>query len=543
MTQTGWLLLFFAVFYLLPLDLQPLWMPDETRYAEISREMVSSGDWVVPHLLGLRYFEKPIAGYWLNSLSQLLLGESNFSVRFASSVSTLLSALLVVWFALRLWGDRKRAFAAGLIYLSCLLVYGIGSYSELDAIFTLWINAIMLSLYLACSARRVSGKVLAWLGVGVVCGMAFLTKGFIALALPVIVALPYMIWQRRFRELLCFGPLAILSAVIISAPWALLVAQREPDFWNYFFWVEHIQRFSASNAQHKSPFWYYIPILILGLIPWLGLLPGLLQRQWRSRFVRAEYGYLALWVLMPLLFFSVAKGKLLTYILPCFAPMALLLAVVLCDMLQQKNLRLLKINAWLNGLLALVAAGTLVFASYEIYSVLESYKLSIGMGIFSLCLLLALGQLKNPARLWPLNAFISVILGLGVIMALPRTVIDSKMPQPFINAHLAELNKARWLVSNNTGVASALAWETQNSNIILLNVQGELKYGLGYDDVGQRYVTNDHFAAWLSQARRTGDVAVLLRSKNKNDVIKLPKADQQMTQYRFILLIYRQSHG
>ncbi|KHN54732.1 lipid IV(A) 4-amino-4-deoxy-L-arabinosyltransferase [Pectobacterium fontis] len=537
----------FALLYLLPLNGRWLWSPDETRYAEISREMLQRGDWIVPHLLGIRYFEKPVAGYWLNNSSQWLFGHTNFAVRFASVFSTALSALLVFGLAILLWKNRRTALLATTIYLTSLLVYGIGTYSVLDPMVTLWMTAALFSHALIQRATLTRERLIAWGLMGLACGMGFMTKGFLALALPVISVLPAALAQKRIKELLLFGPLAIVVAVLLSAPWALAVHARETDYWHYFFWIEHIQRFAEDNAQHKAPFWYYLPVLILGTFPWLALLPGALRSGWAERKAHPERLLLLCWIVMPLLFFSIAKGKLLTYILPCFAPLALLMAAWLSGLSQAIRERVLRINSWLNiafgGVLALaVTALALGIVMPHVYQAGESLTIVSGIVCFIGWIAFAAVSLRKP-RVWGyLVAGCPLFLALLIGGSIPVSIVDAKNPQHFVRSHQSLLQGSRYVLSDEVGLAAGLAWELKRSDITLFKARGELNYGLNYGDSVDRFVDEGAFPAWLNEKRRSGNVALVLKVDREIDeeYHNLPVPDQVKRSHHYVLLFYKQ---
>ena len=529
--------------YLLPMGSHGLWIPDETRYAQISQGMLLSGDWVSPHFMGLRYFEKPVAGYWMIALSQAVFGDNLFGVRFASALSTGLSVMLCYLIARRLWNEPRKSFACALLYMSFAVVTGQAGYANLDPQFTFWVNLSLVALWFALDSVSRDRRLIGWALLGLACGMGFMTKGFLAWVLPVLIALPWMIWQKRLRELLIYGPVAIAVAIAVSLPWALAVHAQEPDYWRFFFWHEHIRRFAGDDAQHDAPWWFYLPLLVAFSLPWAALLPSALKQAWQTR-RQASIGFLLLWLLMPLLFFSLSNGKLPTYILPCLLPLALLLGNTLADRLRLEQGRVLGINGLLNLLLGLTTLLALVYLQlkkplydHELHSLVLVFIGLLGWIMTNLL------QAFRPLQCWAAPAFGTLLL-IGVLpAAMPEAVVANKMPDQFVLEHAQELGQAGTLLSNDLGAASALAWRLKRTDVALYNTIGELKYGLAYPDGAQQRVDPDRVQQWMRDARQNGSVGVLMRVKGEaelREIERLPKDGKRYEQGNLVILIFPQ---
>ncbi|SFI20112.1 MULTISPECIES: lipid IV(A) 4-amino-4-deoxy-L-arabinosyltransferase [unclassified Pseudomonas] len=538
------LLLAFVAFYLLPLGLHGLWTPDETRYAQISQEMLQSGNWVVPHFMGIRYFEKPAGGYWLIALGQAVFGQNLFGVRIASALTTGLSVLLAYLIARRLWNDPRKSFACALLYLSFGLVAGQAGYSNLDPQFTLWVNLSLVALWFALDSTTLRGRLGAWVIVGLACAMGFMTKGFLALVLPVLIAVPYMLWQRRLGELLRYGPLAMAVAVLVGLPWVLAIHLQEPDFWRFFFWNEHIRRFSADNAQHVRPWWFFLPIIAVSSLPWAGLLPTTLRKTWQEK-RQPAITFLALWLLLPLGLFSLSRGKLPTYIMPCLLPLALLMGHTLIDLVKQGKARTICLNGLFNFMIGMAAMIGLIYLQIArpLYSNshAEMFSLSLAFIVLLVWILANLLQVIRPLTLWAMPA-----MGIGVLVILlpasmPSWIADNEMPDQFVLEHLEELQQTHALLSNELGGASALAWRLKRPEVALYDTEGELRYGLQYAGSVQRKVELDGVQAWLKDARQHGSVGVLLRVNSTSEMREagqLPPGGKRYYKGYLELIIY-----
>ncbi|MFY1663041.1 lipid IV(A) 4-amino-4-deoxy-L-arabinosyltransferase [Pseudomonas sp. Pseu.R1] len=544
MTRNQSLLLLISAFllaYLLPMGFHGLWIPDETRYAQIPQEMLHSGNWAAPHFMGVRYFEKPAAGYWFIALSQAIFGENLFGVRFASALATGLTAMLVYLMAGKLWNDPRKSFTSTLLYMSFMFVAGQGGYSNLDPQFTFWVSLSLTAFWLAVHSAD-KARLLYWALLGAACAMGLMTKGFLALALPVIVALPYMLWQKRLRELFTFGPLAVLTAVLVSLPWVLTVHLREPDFWNFFFWHEHIRRFAGGDdAQHAQAWWFYLPLLVVSCLPWALMLPVTFKQAWQQRRTH-ESGFLLLWLLVPLTFFSAASGKLPTYILPCLIPLALLMGQALVDRLKAGRVSALRINGTFNAVFGLIALVALVFMQVKktVYEQ-EPQHLTLAIVVLSVWIVGNALQGLKPLRFWLMPAVAAWFFVALIPSALPNSVVFNKTPDQFVAHHQQALATSTHLLSNDLGVAAALSWRLKRNDVVFYNTFGELKYGLSYPEADARTVNLRQINDWMTQARRTGSVAVVMRGDGEDEqheLSLLPTDGQQYQQGNLLILIF-----
>jgi 4-amino-4-deoxy-L-arabinose transferase len=515
------LLVLFVLVYLAPLGVRPLSTPDEVRYGEIAREMILSGDWVSPHFNGVRYFEKPVLGHWLNAASLMALGENAFAVRLPVALATGLSALIVFFLTRRFLASSTAPLATA-IFLSTLIAAGCGSVAVLDGFLALFLTAALAAYYVAINEPRRAQR-FAWLALcGVACGAAFLTKGFIAWAIPTVVVAPYLVARRDWRTLLTSPWVPLVVAVLVSLPWAVLVHLREPDFWRYFVVVEHLQRFAGDYAQHTRPAWFYVAFLPLLGFPWIWLLPaGLLGVRADGRQKNVLW-FVALWALTPLLFFSASKGKLLTYVLPCFAPLSILLAAGLERYFAAGHRRAFRIAAGLVAavfalLLALLAASQSGAFGAAAYGADERLKLAVMAGLLiagAACGAIAFFSARPVARLAAMTgAGVAFFLPLDV--ALPQRALDSVAPSTAV-AHYAATPRDTVLVSDDW-LFGAVSWVLKRDDIYVVSA-GEIEYGMSYPESRHRKLVGTMLADLIAANRGRHDVLLLCDASTEAEI-------------------------
>jgi 4-amino-4-deoxy-L-arabinose transferase-like glycosyltransferase len=335
----AWVLL--ALLWFAPLGVPRLFNPDEGRYAEIPREMLVSGDWVTPRLDGVKYFEKPPLQYWVTAIAEDLVGANAWAARLWPALCGFAGLLLTLAVGRRLYGERA-GWCSLIVQGSALYYVGLARLATLDMglCFALQIalSALVLLVHRPVSApagmpaadpppRRSPGprSLALWLAVGV--ALAMLSKGLVGILIPGTVGVLFMLLYRDATLLRRARPDWTLAALlVIAAPWFVLVSLRNPGFAQFFFIFEHFQRYlSTRGFDRYHSAWFFVPVIIAGVMPWLSLLPRALLQAARAARREPATGLLLIWTLFIYVFFTASHSKLVPYILPLMPALCLLI--------------------------------------------------------------------------------------------------------------------------------------------------------------------------------------------------------------------------
>jgi 4-amino-4-deoxy-L-arabinose transferase-like glycosyltransferase len=323
------------------LDGYALFEPDEGRNAEVAREMAASNDYVLPRLNGLPYLDKPVLFYAAGALTMELLGPTELAARLPSLAFTLLTLGVVTWFAHHLYG-AAGAWIAAIAYVASPFTLTYARTVIMDSAVTLWMVVAIAAFYLGVErAVRPPGQPAvndaehprppdrpgagAWAVWGwAALGLGVLTKGPVALAVPLLVMVPYARWRRRLAVVL--DPVAMLVFLAVVLPWVFAVSRDVPDFLHYVLVVETAQRLTTGALGRSEAWWYFFPILLGAALPWTVVVASAFRRPVRGAAPDPRAVLLGLWIVVPLLFFTLSQSKRPQYILPLVPAFALAVA-------------------------------------------------------------------------------------------------------------------------------------------------------------------------------------------------------------------------
>ena len=311
------------------LGIRPLSNPDEGRYTEIPREMAVTGDFVTPRLNGVKYFEKPPLVYWLSALTIRQFGVNEFTGRLWGGIFSVIGVLLTYATARSIHGRATGIWAAAVLSTS-LMYYVMSQIILLDMAVAVTMSGALFAFILAVREPRGRKRFGLFMVFYAFMALATLSKGLIGIAIPGAVIFFWVLLLNRWRALWPFHPvLGTALLLAIAVPWHVYAARANPDFLNFYFIHEHWLRFTTRIHGRYQPWWFFLPVFLVGLFPWVFFarqaLAEALGGGWKARRENPEAWFFVIWVVFIMAFFSKSQSKLVPYILPVFPACAILI--------------------------------------------------------------------------------------------------------------------------------------------------------------------------------------------------------------------------
>ncbi len=405
--------------------------PDEPRYAQVAREMFSAHNWITPTLGGKPWLEKPILYYWQAMFAYRVFGVSDWAARLPSAIDATLMVVAVYLFlrrfrpGLHLDGALITASAAGVI--------GFARAASMDMPLAATFTIALLGWY----AWYESGEKVFLVGFYAFAGLGMLAKGPVAPLLAGLILVAFAV--AKTDKLILWRTLwlpGIFVFCVVALPWYVAVQMQTPEFFRVFILENNLARFGTNLYRHRQPVWYYLPVAVLELVPWIALIVAAFTKSiggwWKhKKLISAEEDFsvfLVLWLVIPILFFSISQSKLPGYILPALPAAALLLAEYLRHHINQRpGVRLALVHA--------VFAAAPAVPALMIQYILLQHKLPWGQAAAissAFALLIAIGifvtlrgqQGFKAARFVTL---VPVVLAIAAVLRIGAPVLDRNL--------------------------------------------------------------------------------------------------------------------
>ncbi|MBI3886169.1 MAG: glycosyltransferase family 39 protein [Opitutae bacterium] len=360
------LALLFGLLYFFQLGDSALVNPDEGRYGEIPREMLATGDFVLPRLNGVLYFEKPPLLYWTVAGFMKIFGPDELAMR-ATPALFALGGVLLAYAAGRRLHDRRTGLAAALVLGTSILYFALARILILDMAVSVLMSATLFCFLLG--VREAPGWRRRWFFYGLYASaaLATLTKGLIGFLVTGAVMFLWLLLFHQWKRLRpLYLPSGVLLFLALAAPWHVLAAQRNGAWAHFYFVREHWERFTTTEHGRYEPFWFFLPVVLGGLFPWMGFLwPAVraaLAGGWARRRDNADAWFLVTWAAFIFLFFSKSQSKLIPYILPVFPPLAVLIGAWLVKVVEADARPRLRAGLWVFSVVAVVLGAGIAYA-------------------------------------------------------------------------------------------------------------------------------------------------------------------------------------
>jgi 4-amino-4-deoxy-L-arabinose transferase-like glycosyltransferase len=400
---------------------------DEPRYAQIAREMLQRHDWVTPVLNGVAWLEKPILYYWGAMISYSIFGVSDWAARVPTAFLTTLMVFAIYVFMRRFRNGSEGD--AALICATLAGVIGFGRAASTDMPLAATFTISMLAWYAWHETRSKLYLILFYVFIA----LATLAKGpvapFLAGFIIVVFAALRRDWKLIPKTLWIAGILLFLA---VALPWFILVQKANPQFVRVFIFEHNLARFSTDMFRHKQPFWYFIPVLMVGLLPWLVFAIAAFVRAIREalRERNSFELFFVLWAALPVIFFSASQSKLPGYILPAVPPFAILAAEYVWRRINEAD----EPPLWMTALHAVSVGLLFGGALLTNYFVLKLKPTPTALGISVVaglicCVAIIAAIYGRGLRLLRIATIAPVVLALAFVLRFAGESIDLKESQ------------------------------------------------------------------------------------------------------------------